>query len=150
MRYEYTDGRNPDFLILCSELDVFLNELVGGEKNRAVYIPLNALDDIHDVVVAYDGELPVGCGSFKQYDSTTAEVKRVFVCSAYRGRGISRKIMMRLENKAREKGFNKLILETGEPLSTAMGLYKNVGYRVIPNYGEYKSMPQSICMEKLL
>ena len=54
MRFIYTNGENPDFIELCHYLDNFLNELVGGEKNRAEYIPYNKLDDIHDVIVAYD------------------------------------------------------------------------------------------------
>ena len=49
MRFEYTDGCNKDFIELCHGLDNFLNELVGGEENRAEYIPYNKLDDIHDV-----------------------------------------------------------------------------------------------------
>ena len=28
MRFEYTDGCNPDFIQLCHELDDFLNKLV--------------------------------------------------------------------------------------------------------------------------
>ncbi len=41
MRFEYTDGNNKDFIELCHGLDDFLNELVGGEENRAEYIPYN-------------------------------------------------------------------------------------------------------------
>ena len=56
MKFEYTDGHNKDFIELCHGLDEFLNELVGGEENRAEYIQYNKLDDIHDVVIAYDKE----------------------------------------------------------------------------------------------
>ena len=35
MRIEYTDGRDRNFIELCHELDDFLNEIVGGEENRA-------------------------------------------------------------------------------------------------------------------
>ena len=51
MRFIYTDGNNKDFIELCHLLDDFLNELVGGERNRAQYIPYNKLDDIHDDIV---------------------------------------------------------------------------------------------------
>ena len=59
MRYEYTDGHNKDFIELCCELDDFLNELVGGEEKRSKYIPYNKLDDIHDVVIVYENDIPV-------------------------------------------------------------------------------------------
>ena len=52
--------------------------------------------------------------------------------------------------KTREKGYHYLILESGEPLIAAMALYRKIGYKVIPNYGQYKDMPDSICMKKKL
>lgn len=148
MRFEYTDGCNTDFIELCRGLDNFLNELVGGEENRTAYIPYNKLDDIHDVILAYDGDIPVGSASFKKYDDESAEVKRVFIKQEYRGRGISNKLMELLEDAAREKGFRYLILESGEPLVAAMALYRKIGYEAIPNYGQYVDMADSVCMRK--
>lgn len=103
MRFEYTDECNKDFIELCHGLDNFLNELVGGEENRAEYIQYNMLDDIHDVILVYDNNIPIGCASFKTYDDECAEVKRVFIKQEYRGRGISHKLMERLEEAARKK-----------------------------------------------
>ena len=150
MRYEYTDGANKDFIVLCHGLDEFLNELVGGEENRAEYIPYNILDDIHDVIVVYDDDIPVGCASFKKYDDKCAEVKRVFIKEEYRGRGISKRLMALLEEKGKSEGYIYFILESGDLLVAAMALYKSIGYEVIPNYGQYKDMPDSVCMRKML
>lgn len=150
MRFIYTNGENPDFIELCHDLDDFLNELVGGEKNRAEYIQHNKLDDIHDVIVAYDEDIPVGSAGFKKYDDECAEVKRVFIKREYRGKGISKKLMELLEERAKNKGYKYLILESGEPLMAAMSLYRKIGYKVIPNYGQYKDMPDSVCMKKEL
>ena len=74
MRFEYTDGNDKDFIGLCHGLDCFFNELVGGEENRSEYIQYNKLDDIHDVVIAYDSKIPVGCASFKKYDDETGVI----------------------------------------------------------------------------
>ncbi len=150
MRYEYTNGDNSDFIALCHCLDEFLNELVGGEENRTAYLPYNKLDDIHDVIVVYDGNTPVGCAGFKKFNDKYAEVKRVFIKKEYRGLGISRKLMSLLEREGKKKGFAYFILESGEPLVSAMALYRKIGYKVIPNYGQYKDMPSSICMKKNL
>lgn len=150
MQVTYTDGRNADFVGLCHELDNFLNNLVGGEGNRAEYIPYNRLDDIHDAILVYDNNIPVGCASFKKYDGDCAEVKRVFVKPQYRGRGIGNKLMELIEKTAREQGYQYMILETGELLAEAMALYRKIGYKVIPNYGQYKDMPESVCMKKKL
>ena len=58
--------------------------------------------------------------------------------------------MRLLEEKAKEKGFTYLILESGEPLTAAMKLYNSLGYEIIPNYGQYKNMLNSICMKKVI
>ncbi|MFG6394021.1 MAG: GNAT family N-acetyltransferase [Lachnospiraceae bacterium] len=150
MKFEYTDGQNKDFIVLCHELDKYLNELAGGEENRAGYIQYNKLDDIHDVVIAYDNDIPVGSASFKKYDNENAEVKRVFIKKEYRGQGISHKLMKMLEQRARRQGFKYFILESGEPLVEAMALYRKIGYKVIPNYGQYADMEDSVCMRKKL
>lgn len=149
MRFVYTDGSSLDFMELCHELDDFLNELVGGEENRAEQILYNQLDDIHNVVVTYD-DIPVGSASFKKYDDECAEVKRVFVKEEYRNKGIANELMELLENAAREQGYRYLILESGAPLVAAMALYRKIGYKVIQNYGQYRDMPDSICMKKKL
>lgn len=31
-----------------------------------------------------------------------------------------------------------------------MKLYKKLGYKIIPNYGKYQDMQESICMQKKL
>ena len=127
MIFIYKEGSNKDFIELCHMLDDFLNELIGGEQNRAQYIPYNRLDDIHDVILAYDGDVPVGCVSFKKYDNYNAEVKRVFIKDEYRCRGISKTLMSMLEERARKQDYKYLILESGEPLVAAMALYKKLG-----------------------
>ena len=102
------------------------------------------------VSAMYDDDIPLGSASFKKYDNKCAEVKRVFVKEEYRYKGIANKLMGLLENAAREQGYCYLILESGEPFVAAMALYRKIGYKVIPNYGQYKDMPDSICMKKKL
>ena len=150
MELLFTDGRNADFVKLCHLLDDDLNEIVGGVEKRAKYLPYNTLDDIHDVIVAYDESGPIGCASFKSFADEVAEVKRVFVKKEKRGRKISKLLMQNLEEKARKQGFRKLILETGALLKEAMALYESLGYEIIDNYGQYIGMPESICMQKSL
>lgn len=150
MKYVYTDGNNKDFAVLCSMLDDYLNDIVGGEKQREKYAQYNTLENIHDVIVVYDGGEAVACGSFKHYEKGVAEVKRVFVRGDYRGRGISKHVMVTLEEKAKEKGYKSLILETGNILAAAFAMYKNLGYDIIENYGQYAGMSESVCMRKEL
>ncbi|SEW18278.1 GNAT family N-acetyltransferase [[Clostridium] fimetarium] len=150
MKIIYADGCNPDFIILCHMLDTYLNHIVGCEENRLQYIQYNKLEDIHDVIIVYDEAIPIGCASFKLFGNDIAEVKRVFIKEEYRGKGISKELLNLIEERAKEKGFKKLILESGEPLVQAMSLYKKSGYVIIENYGQYKCMKDSICMGKTI
>ncbi|MBP2651916.1 MAG: GCN5-related N-acetyltransferase [Firmicutes bacterium] len=150
MNFIYTNGCNQDFIKLCRLLDDYLNEIAGGEKNRAQYIQYNTLEDIHDVVLAYADNVPIGCASFKFYEAGAAEVKRVFVKKNFRGTGIAKQLMSLLEKRALTKGFCKLLLESGAPLVEAMGLYQQIGYSVIEKYGQYKDLQESICLQKIL
>lgn len=150
MKIIITDGNDERFILLCKKLDEYLNDIVGGVKQRIQYVQYNTLEDIHDVVLIEDGGNIVGCGSFKQYAHEVAEFKRIFVCEECRGKKYGAAIIKQLEKAAKEKGYKRLILETGKPLKRAMKLYEGLGYKVIKNYGPYINMEDSICMEKLL
>jgi len=145
-----TDGTNADFIELCRLLDENLDELVGKKFQRGEYAQYNTLEHIHHALVFYDGTKAVAGGSFKEFDGTRAELKRVFVRKEYRGQGIAKDLVTSLERWARSCGYSRMILETGEVLSAAMSLYRGLGYAVIPNYGQYACMKNSVCMEKEL
>ncbi len=150
LKCEYTDGSNSDFVELCRLLDDNLDQLVGGAEQRKNYVQYNTLENIHDVVLFYDEDKPCACASFKHYEEGTAEMKRVFIRQEYRGKGVSKELIQAIEALAREKGYRKMILETGKPLIAATKLYLRMGYQIIDNYGQYKNMPLSICMSKEL
>jgi len=102
-------------------------------------------------VARIDGE-PVGCGALKPFDPSgqgnIAEIKRMFVEPAMRGRGISRLILQALEEAAISCGYNTLVLETGIRQSEAIGLYEASGFHRMECYGQYADQPLSVCYEK--
>src|SRR5574344_1648345 len=116
---EYTDGNDNRFIELCRQLDSFLTEIIGSDKQETQYAQYNTLANIHDVVLIMEGDETVGCGAMKQYDAHTMEMKRVFVKDEYRHHGYGRIIIEALETLAQGKGFDKLILEHGAPLIPA-------------------------------
>lgn len=142
----YTDGKNKDFIALTNQLDQEFNERFGIIQQQ--FDEYNTLEDIHDVILIYDENHSIACGSFKRYDAFTAEIKRVFVRKEYRGKGLSKLLMQALEEKAIEKEYKYFILETGKPLVEALALYKSMGYVIIPNYGQYQGIEISVCMKK--
>lgn len=143
-----TNLDNPDFQKLVSELDKYL-AIRNGAAND-FFVQFNQIDQIKHVVVIYENEQPVGCGAMKEYDPRTMEIKRMFVPVEKRGAGLASSVLTELENWAKELGYSRCILETGEEMTDAVGLYKKSNYKVIPNYGQYENVADSVCFEKKL
>lgn len=146
IRLTRTNSDNPDFRQLVVLLDRYLAIMDGDE--HAFYDQYNKVATIKEVVVAYDGDKPVGCGAIKRYSDTAAEVKRMYVLPESRGKGIAKRILEALEQWAAELGFSETILETGKRQVEAVGLYQNYGYTITDNYGQYQNVANSICMKK--
>ena len=148
LRTVRTDSNNLDFVELVRRLDIDLADRDG--KEHAFYSQFNKIDLIRHVVVAYDDNLPVGCGAIKQFSSDAMEVKRMYTLPEYRGRGVATIILRELEAWATEMKFEKCVLETGKRQPEAIELYKKSGYEIIPNYGQYVGIENSVCFEKSL
>ena len=143
-----TDSQNPEFIKLVNQLDTYL-AVTDGEEH-GFYDQFNKIQNLKQVVVAYVHDIPVGCGAIKEFASDAMEVKRMFVRPESRGKGIAGKILAELETWAFEMGYSKCVLETGKRQAEAVALYMKSGYRMIPNYGQYIGMENSICFEKVL
>lgn len=143
-----TDAENDDLLLLVALLDEELKSRDGDD--HYFFAQFNKLAGIIGAVVAYvDGE-PVGCGAFKQFSDTEAEIKRMFVRPDSRGQRIAAKVLSELETWAQEEQFTACVLETGFKQPEAIALYKRSGYTEIPNYGQYADVVTSVCMRKAI
>ena len=143
-----TDSDNTDFRELVALLDADLAIRDGAE--HSFYAQFNKIDAIRHVVVAYENETAVGGGAFREYEPQTAEIKRMFVRPENRGQGIAGEILAELENRAKELNFTEYILETGKKQPEAIRLYQKSGYEIIPSYGQYLNVENSVCMRKLM
>jgi GNAT superfamily N-acetyltransferase len=85
------------------------------------------------VVIYLNGD-PVGCGGLKRLDDTSAELKRIYLGGAARGRGLGRRLLEELELHARDLGYQRLRLDTGNLQPEALGLFRSAGYGEIPDY----------------
>ncbi|HET9911966.1 MAG TPA: GNAT family N-acetyltransferase [Anaerolineales bacterium] len=141
-----TNSDNHDFVQLVKHLDADLAERDG--EDHSFYAQFNKIDKIKYVVVAYENDQPVGCGAIKEYAPDTMEIKRMYTSPESRGKGIASKVLRELEAWAAELSYEKCILETGKKQPEAIGLYKKNGYKIIPNYGQYAEIENSICFEK--
>lgn len=143
-----TNSKNSDFLALVQKLDRELAERDGEE--HSFYAQFNKVDLIKHTVVAYVEDVPVACGAIKAFDENAMEVKRMYVDQTFRGQQIGTKVLNELESWAKELGFSNCILETGKRQPEAIRLYEKNGYRIIPNYGQYAQVKNSVCFRKTL
>lgn len=148
MTFQRTTSDNDDFVSLITLLDEDL--AIRDGEDHAFYAQFDTLDHIKNVVVCYQGNHAVGCGAFKPYNNSTAEIKRMFVRPDFRGQGIAKGILSELENWASEYGFTNCILETGTNNPQAIQLYTKSGYTFIPNYDQYENVVTSICLGKII
>ena len=150
MEFIRTDGKNEDFIENCRLLDIDLDRRVGTEIKRDKYTKYNQLDEITEAIVVYKGNRVIGGGAIRRYNDEDVELKRVFVHTEYQGQGIGSKLVSLLIEWAIELGYKRMILETGELLAESCAVYRKLGFKVIPNYGPYVNMPESLCMAKEL
>lgn len=143
-----TDSENTDFQALVRLLDEDL--AIRDGDLHGFYAQFNKIDAIKNVVVAYRNETAVGCGAFKKFDDESVEIKRMFVRPENRGKGIAGEVLAELETWAGELDFIFAVLETGKKQPEAVRLYEKSGYRLIPNYGQYEGLENSVCLKKSL
>ncbi len=148
LKIHRTDSSNEDFRALVVLLDQDLRIRDGDE--HAFYATYNKIDMLNQVVVAYLNEIAVGCGAIKGYEAGVGEIKRMYVLPEHRGKGIAGRVLTELEKWGLESGYVKCVLETGKKQPEAIRLYSKSGYTLIPNYGQYAGVKNSVCMEKLL
>ena len=145
-RIQRTNSENADFIKLVKKLDAYLKIMDGDEHD--FYNQFNNIDVLKNVVIICVDDVAVGCGAIKPFNKNAVEVKRMFVLPEKRGEGIAQKVLQELEIWAKEIGYKKCVLETGKRQVEAIRFYHKSGYKIIPNYGQYATMENSLCFEK--
>jgi putative acetyltransferase len=141
--------RQDDVIALIRQSDTLMRSLYPAESNHLVDVESLAAFNVHFLVARERGRA-LGCGAFVLGEAGQAEMKRVFVDPAARGKGIARAIMAALERDAAERGVTLMQLETGIKQPEAIALYRKFGYVERGPFGRYQPDPLSLFMEKQL
>ena len=132
------DAHDAAVLALFSEHDDFMQDLLG--EDRACYTRHTPAENIEKVWVAYEENVPIGCVAYRAKSDGVGEVKRLFVKSEYRGRGISKALLSELKSCAKAEGCTKLFLDTRITLEPAVSLYRSFGFKITFQQGLYIQM----------
>jgi len=149
VRVEHLDPDSAAAQALIAASDAFYDGLYPPESYH-----LESTSDLKKEQVIFMGcrigdELVASGGAkLMRDDGDYAEIKRVFVLAAFRGRGLSRKIMEALETELRNRGATLFRLETGVKQPEALGLYRKLGYHERGPFGAYRLDPLSVFMQK--
>ena len=100
-------------------------------------------------LVAYVADEPAACGGWR-VRGADVEMKRLYVRSGHRGRGLARALLAELERTAASAGYARLVLETGHRQPEAIALYESAGYTPVPPFGHYADAPEAVHLGKQL
>lgn len=95
-----------------------------------------------------DGERAVASGGWRGHGAD-AEIKRMYVTPAARGKGYARAMLAELESTALRAGHSRVILETGLRQPEAVALYRSAGYGEVPAFGHYAEAELSVHLGKV-
>ncbi len=146
IKIKRTNSSHLDFINLVDKLNVYLKVKDGDDHD--FYNQYNNIDVLNHVVIAYINETPLACGAFKAFNENSVEIKRMFTDEPARGKGLASIVLLELKKWAKELSYTSTILETGKRQIEAVSFYKKMNYDVIPNYGQYRNIDNSICFKK--
>ena len=86
--------------------------------------------------LAMSGDEVLGCGGLVWMDDATAEIKRMWIAPAARGRGLATRLLGFLEQTAFASGRPVVRLDTNPVLLEAIAMYRKNGYRDIERYND--------------
>jgi putative acetyltransferase len=124
----YYPGKTPQFFYDVLEEE---GELHDVDDFQQVYVNNDGL-----FLVVLDDQRVVGSGALKRIDQEIAELKRLWLLEEYHGQGIGYRVVMHLFDFAREKGYSRIRLQTGEVQARAVKFYKKLGFYEIESYHE--------------
>ncbi|MDZ4747182.1 MAG: GNAT family N-acetyltransferase [Saprospiraceae bacterium] len=101
------------------------------------------------IAISEPEEELVACIAYRTFGPGVAEMKRLYVKPAHRGRHLGRILAETIIAKATEQGFKKIILDTMVEMKAARQLYHQLGFYMIPPY-DHQDPERIVCYEKNL
>lgn len=86
------------------------------------------------LLLAWQGDVPVGCVALRPVDATRSEMKRLYVRPVARARGLGRQLAERICAEAKEAGYRAICLDTLVTMAPAVQLYRELGFGPIDPY----------------
>jgi len=136
---------------LMKEYADFLGEdlTFQGFKRELADLPGKYAPPWGALLLARVGKDSAGCVALRRLSPGICEMKRLFVRPRYRGTGAGRLLAGKIIQEGEALGYKAMRLDTLERLTSAVELYKSLGFRQIPPYCE-NPIPGVMFWEKTL
>ena len=136
-----------DARVLIAELEAELRPHYPPKSQHGYSVQKLIDQGVSFFVTRHDGA-PAGCGGIQLFGTEYGELKRMYVRPQFRGLGLGRLMLSRLEEYAREHNIGLVRLETGIHQEAAIRMYERWGYARIPPFPPYFDDPVSWCYER--
>lgn len=115
---------------LAIEYDARYGDLFGGASEELTRYPAaEFLPPDGELLLLLEDGAAVAGGAFRRHpDPGTAEVKRMWTAAAHRRRGLARRVLAELEDRAAARGYTRMYLTTGPRQPEARDLYLTAGW----------------------
>lgn len=145
---------NATHAAVLALLDEHLREMYAASPPESVHaLDLSELR-ASDVTfwTAWDGEELLGCGALKALDAKHGEIKTMRTARKHLRKGVAAAILEHITNVARERGYERLSLETGSggPFDAALRFYEKHGFEYCEPFAGYVPDPFSRFMTRSL
>lgn len=147
----------PDDLTHPAVLDLIAEHLDGmratspPESVHALDLAELRADDV-TFWTAWENDALLGCGALKELDPAHGEIKSMRTASAHLCKGVAEAILEHIVAVARERGYERLSLETGSggPFDAALRFYEKHGFEYCEPFADYVLDPFSRFMTRRL
>lgn len=147
MKIKIDDLQHPAVHALLNEHLQNMYELSPPESVHALDLEKLRAPDV-TFWTAWENDVLLGCGALKELERKHGEIKSMRTPVAHRRQGTGRAILAYIIAVARERGYERLSLETGsqEAFGPAQKLYESFGFTYCVPFGDYTEDPNSVFM----
>jgi len=86
------------------------------------------------IFLALVGDRAAGCVLLRDRGGGTSEMKRLYVLPEFRNLGLGRRLVDAVLDRARQLGYDRMVLDSLPEMRAAIALYRAAGFADIPRY----------------